>query len=193
MAKYSNDQIVYGDNSEIPAGVYTVRITKMVFKRSKEAKKPMIEAAGEIVSPATVECGGKQVQVAGRPLRNWYNLLDPASTYGLGRLIEGLRRGGLDPAVVQSDYLDEGEIFNDGEGDPKALQLFVGKSVNMRVDCKPRDAMRPPTEAEKAAGKTDYQPLLDPATGKPLTSGYQLETSWGNVVGPAEDGEAGGF
>ena len=164
----------------------------MVFRRSKEAKKPMIETAGEIVSPATVECGGKQVQVAGRRLRNWYNLLDPASTYGLGRLLEGLRRGGLDPQTVQSDYLDEGEIFNDGEGEPKALQLFVGKSINMRVDCKPRDAMRPPTEAEKEEGETDYKPLLDHA-GKPLTSGYQLETSWGNVVGPAESGEAGGF
>lgn len=182
MAKYEKNNVVFGDNTEIPTGVYTVLITDM-RKRVSSNGNPMIETAGEICDPPTVSVNGKTVQVAGRRLRNWFNILDPSSPYGVGRLVAGLQRAGLNPTELQQ--LGDGEIFDDSE---ELLKVFVGKKLRMRVVCRPNKLMRPPTEEEKAAGKTDYVPLTDPVSGKELSSGYQLETSWGDVVGPAEEG-----
>ena len=181
MATYTKDNVVFGDNTEIPNGVYTVRITDMKWRLSSSGN-PMIEAAGEIVYPATVEVNGKTIQVAGRKLRNWYNLLDPSSPYGAARLIEGLTRAGLN----KLQDLPEGVLFDDGENNPRALEVFKGAELNMMVRCSPRKCMRPPTMEERQRGITDYQPIKDPNTNEDVVLGYQLETDWSQVVGPAD-------
>lgn len=179
MAKYNKDSVVFGDGSEIPTGVYTIRITAMEKKKSSKGNM-MIRASGEIVDPPTVTIGDKTVAVAGRRPRDWYNVLDPSSTFGVSRLVEGLTRGGLDPVEVQG--LDEGELFDDDN-----LQPFIGKLLQMTVKCTPKYLMRPPTQQEISQGVTGYQQLLD-KNNQPLSQGFQLETDWSMVVGPADSG-----
>lgn len=181
MATYNKDSVVFGDGSEIPTGVYTIRITKMEKTKSKSSGNLMIKTSGEIIDPPSVEIGDKTVAVAGRKPRDWYNILNPESNFGVGRLIEGLTRGGLVPAEVQE--LPEGELFDD-----ENLQPFIGKCLQMTVRCTPKFLMRPPTEAERAEGKKEYQQLTG-KDGKPLSQGFQLETDWSMVVGPADDGQ----
>ena len=180
MATYKKEEVVRGLDKPFASENFVVRITKMEKTRSS-AGNPMVTTDVEIVEPATVKAGSDIIQTAGLSGR-LFGMLDPGNPLGLSKLVGALERAGLAPAEVQG--LGDDDVFDD---EPDKLRLYVGKTFRMTISCKPRLVMRNPTPEEARAG-VKRTPMKD-ENGKELTAGNQLDLDWGNVTGPAGDGE----
>ena len=180
MATYKKEEVVRGLDKPFASENFTVRITKMEKTRSG-AGNLMVTTDVEIVEPATVKAGSDIIQTAGLSGR-LFGMLDPGNPLGLSKLVGALERAGLPPAEVQG--LGDDDVFDD---EPDKLRLYVGKTFRMTISCKPRLVMRNPTPEEARAG-VKRTPMKD-ENGKELTAGNQLDLDWGNVTGPAGDGE----
>ena len=175
MAKYTNEEVVFGTNCALPTDTYVLRMS--MERKKSSAGNPMVVTSLEIVEPTSVEVLGKKYATGGQKTSPIFTVLDPSMGF-MAQMIEGLRRADLDPKVVQD--LAEGEIFSD---EPEDLAKYNNKCLRMTVDSQPRKAMRRPTPEEKAAG-IKSEPLKNP-DGSEVVLGYQLSTDWTRVVGPA--------
>jgi len=182
MAKYTADEVVFSTNCPLPTDQYVVRINDMK-KRKSAAGNPMVATELEIISPTSVEVLGKKYATGGQKA-NIYTPLDPSMSF-MSNMIEGLTRADLAPNKVQE--LAEGELFSDEQED---LDKFKNKLLRITIDSQPRKALRRPTPEEKAAG-VRQEPLKNP-DGTDVILGYQLQTNWDRVVGPA-DSDGPGF
>jgi len=179
MAKYTRDSVVFRDNSEIPSDIYTVKFTSFIKKQSS-TDRPMIEASCSIVSPETVQVGDKTIMVQGRSFK-MYNLLDPVETYGLGQLVDGLTRGGLNPTEVFE--LPEDEIWPEDDNN-KVLAKMVNKTCNMRLFSEQSFMMTKPTQEERRRGIKPTQQLGP--DGSPIKIGFAIKGDFSNITGPAD-------
>ena len=172
MAIYKKEEVNYGGSCELPKDRYTVRIVS-VTKKQSSTNKPMAIFKVEIVAPEQVTINGLPHNIGGRQFA-FNQMLDPVEDYGVGRLIAGLERAGFDFSVFEAD----------GALDDDKLPKLNGFCFDMILGSRPRYAQRPPSEAEKVAGKKEYIDILD-ASGKRIMMGYEVTGGFADVVGPA--------
>lgn len=178
MAQYKTDEVVRGLETAFESDTFTVRITKN-SKGKSSAGNPMLTTEIEIVDPPTAKAVGStaRVALAGQKVR-LFGMLNPGESWGLAKLITGLKTAGLAPQEVMG--LPKDVEFDD---DAQLLNNYVGKTFRMILQCEARPLMSTLTPEQKAAGEKPVQ-LKDQA-GKPLTNGYQIKADWQQVVGPA--------
>lgn len=175
-----NEEVVRGLTVPIPDTLVVVKITGMERQVSQKGN-PMIVTDVEIAAPGKIEVGGAKIQIGGESGK-MFGMLDTSNPMGFAKFHAGLCRGGLDPAEVQSEFLQEGEIFCDDK--PAALKPFVGKYMQMTISAEKMVAMRNPTPDERKAG-VKAEPLKD-KDGNEIAKGYRLKLDWQNVVGASE-------
>lgn len=176
---FRTDEVVFGDDSEIPSNVYTAAITKFDFGKS-QAGNPQFVLGCEITDPVQVTFKGQNVNVAGRAF-TIYNSADPSDRErGLGRLISGLTKAGLKPSEVQE--LGEGEAIST---EPELMKRFLGKQFQVYIRCQPDIMMRLATPEELEINpKLKYVEVLD-GNRKPAIKGYKLSAFMTDIIGPA--------
>ena len=181
MATYKTEEVVRGLDTAFEPDVFTVRIVKNEKQKSGTGN-PMVVTSIEVIDPPSARAvGGKgKVALAGTKIK-LYGMLNPSESWGLGKLLAGLKAAGLSPASVME--LEEGVEFDDS---PEQLNKYVGKCFRMTLLCEQRPLMKVQSPEDKAAGLKKEQ--AKDAAGNLLYNGYQIKADWQQVAGPAIEG-----
>jgi hypothetical protein len=126
----------------------------------------------EIIAPESIQVGNDNVTIAGRTL-TIYNVLDPASGWGVDRLWGALERSNFDFNKFEAD----------GDFDDAKLSVLAGHTMDMILSSEPQYARKPVTQDEREKGIREGQIIKD-AEGRDILLGYRVVGDLA-TVGPA--------
>jgi len=184
MSGIPKSELALGSRGSIPEQVYGVEILSAEVKTG-DSGKTTARVKAQIIYPLTVEIGGEQQKVVGRPFDFMPTLTDPSVEYGLPAIRAGLEAGGFDFTKFNED----------GNIDPDQFHKLVGFKCQMHLSSYEDVRTRKATPEELAANPAaKYVPITD-LKGRPISGGWRIcspkkskgnniSPQWSDIVGP---------
>ncbi len=160
--KINKSDAIIGGNSEIPAGIYRVRVTKTDKRYNEKWSCDMTELKCEIIEPEVVmDPNGREISVAGRQFSYWL-MHTTSQTWG---------------QAVVNDFCTRLDVAQEEEYDTDLhKEYFLGMEFDAILSSE-EDFKRKPKQPGQKVG--DF--LLD-GEGKKISNGFRVNANLSDVL-----------
>lgn len=158
------------------------RITGAEFKESKTSGNPMIALTMEVVSPETVDIGGKEVNIAGVETISYYTV----TSFKNGE--EDVDKTAKNRERLEELYTNLGLDFTQVNFNNPDVAPFKGLVVLTAMGCENNPQHKTPTAEQLAKGQKVGDVMKNPVTGKEL---FFYKPNIKEIFGIAPAGVAG--